>query len=271
MTGRMRVIDRWRTRLTANQRSAAECPAHRRWVHRIYVRVYRFLISCYGAGEWQPDTDAESAPGEEPSRMEFVDNTEGAQGTRPKSADRIRATLDAVHDARENPPSAGKRGFGLNYSDWVAVASKSSLVSPRRLVQLLCSYGLEARQVRRGDDVIVEVFAGRLDEAMELLERHRPSLRIRRRSARRPQAAQPGRSEAEEHGLCHAACFGGFVGAVVGALPMLLLMGVLDAVWSPRSSSAGGTIATLVYSIGWGIFVLVGAIAGVWRYYKRTN
>ena len=261
MTGRMRVVDRWRTRLTANQRSAAECPAHRRWVHKIYVRVYRFLISCYGAGEWQPDADAESAPGEEPSRMEFVDNTEGAQGARPKSADRIRATLDAVHDARENPPSAGKRGFGLKYSDWVAVASKSSLVSPGRLVQLLCSYGLEARQVRRGDDVIVEVFAGRLDEAMELLECHRPSLRIASRHRR----------ERVIEDIIRNACFGGFVGAVVGALPMLLMMGVLDAVWSLRSSSAGGTIATVVYSIGWGIFALAGAIVGVWRYYKTSN
>ncbi len=50
MTGRMRIVDRWRTRLTANQRIAAECPAHRRWVHQVYVQVYGFLISCYGAG-----------------------------------------------------------------------------------------------------------------------------------------------------------------------------------------------------------------------------
>lgn len=259
MSARTRIVERWRTRLAESQRRVDGCSAHRRWIHQIYVRVYRFLISCYAVDEWRTDADADRGPDADASRMEFVDNTEGERGTRPKSAERIRATLDAVRDAMENPPKPGQRS-GLESRDWVAVASLSSLVSPKRLVRLLRLNDIEARQVRRGDDVIVEVLAGQRDEAMELLERHRPSLKIQPLHIRREKAID---------NVARNVCFGGFVGVVVGFLPMLLLMLILDEVLQPRSSSAGEAIFSTVILIGWGTFILVGAIVAVWRYYKR--
>jgi hypothetical protein len=192
--------------------------------------------------------------------MEFVDNTEGEKGCRPKSAERIRATLDAVHEARENPPSPGQRTGGLEFNDWVAVSSESGHVSPRRLVRLLRLNDIEARQVRRGDDVIVEVFAGRHEEALELLERHRPNLRIPRGYSSRREVIRQ---------YLHEASLGGFVGAVVGLLPMLVLMLILDEVLRPRSSSAGAAVFSAVLAIGWGAFILVGAIVAIWRYSRK--
>ena len=168
MSARTRIVDRWRTRLAESQQRVVGCPAHRRWIHHVYSRVYRFLIACYGIDEWQTDGDADCDRDTGASRMEFVDNTRSEQGTPPKSAERIRATLDAVHDARENQPQPGKRGGGLEFDDWIAVASESGLVSPRRFVRLLRLNDIESRQVRRGDDVIVEVFAGRREEASGL-------------------------------------------------------------------------------------------------------
>jgi len=272
MSARTRIVERWRTRLAESQRRVDGCPVHRRWIHQIYARIYRFLISCYGVGEWRSDADADRDGEADASRMEFVDNTEGEQGTRPKSAERIRATLDAVRDAMENPSKPGQLSGGLQFTDWVAVASESSRVSPSRLVRLLRLNDIEARQVRRGDDVIVEVFAGRREDAMKLLESHRPSLVIQRRNRRGivPIITTSRQMGVFDHIIGHA-CFGGFVGAIIGALPMLLLALVLDAVYSPRSSSSGDTIVTAVLSIGWGAFAAIGAVVSVFRYCKSGH
>ncbi len=262
MSARTRIVDRWRTRLAESQQRVVGCPAHRRWIHHVYSRVYRFLIACYGIDEWQTDGDADCDRDTGASRMEFVDNTRSEQGTPPKSAERIRATLDAVHDARENQPQPGKRGGGLEFDDWIAVASESGLVSPRRFVRLLRLNDIESRQVRRGDDVIVEVFAGRREEASEILEANRPSLRIRPRNRRGSVAILRGIGNV---------CFGGFMGGVAGFLPMVLLIIVLDAVLQPRSSASAGAVFSTVIWIGWGVFVLGGMFVCLWRSCTRKT
>jgi len=250
MSAQTRIVERWRARLAESRQRVAECPAHRRWVHQIYARIYQFLISCYGIGEWRTDEDADRSPDVETSHMEFVDNTVGEHGARPKSAERIRATLDAVHEARGNAPSPGQRG-SLEYADWIAVASQSGAVSPKRFIRLLRLNDIESRQVRRGDDVIVEVYAGRREEAMELLERHRAELRLSRR-----------------RGLCamllgpENAHSGGIAGAVLGIPWMLLVVGIIDSEYSLRTSPRGGLILWSVFAVGWISCILVGAIWG---------
>jgi predicted lysophospholipase L1 biosynthesis ABC-type transport system permease subunit len=96
---------------------------------------------------------------------------------------------------------------------------------------------------------------------MELLERHRPNLRIpRRHSGRRESIRQ----------YFHNASLGGFVGAVVGLLPMLVLMLILDHVLPPSpSSSAGEAVFSTVLAIGWGAFIITGAIVAVWRFFRK--
>jgi hypothetical protein len=256
MASRSQLVEGWRVVLAENQRLLTEGSPRRRWIRQIYVQLYRFLVSCYGGEDWQADAEREGTGEGQPSRMEFVDHTLGEKGTQPRSAERIRATLDAVHAACDTPWPRGTLSGGLRDTDWIAVASESSLVSPRRLVLLLRVNGLTARQVRRGDDVIVEVHAAQREEAMGVLERNRTWLRISRRD----------RSRWHSIDRCIGnACFGAFVGAVVGAVPMMLLTGIIDAVQSSTPSPIGRT----VLAIGWGCFVLGGAIVAVWRHLRK--
>ncbi len=255
MVSRSQLVESWRARLVENQRMLTEGSPRRRWIRKIYVRVYDFLISCYGGEDWQADEEREGSDEGQPSRMEFADYTQGAEGVRPKSTERIRATLNAVHAACDAPPAAGELSGGLSYRDWIAVASESGLLSPDRCVRLLESHGLVARKVTRGDDVIVEVYAGQRSDAMELLEDHRPKLRVVRRSRQR-----------HRHGSRRSISVlgGGAAGAFFGIPVGLIIAGILDSQFDLRLSPTGGHILWAAFTIAWAISIGIGVLVGMW-------
>jgi len=101
MTAREQLVRRWQTRLDENQALLEGSSPRSRWLRRLYVRVYRFLLSCYAAGDWQADTpdrtatDVEAAVGPPKSRMELTDlraDTEGAPRSCRHVASRSRAS-----------------------------------------------------------------------------------------------------------------------------------------------------------------------------------
>src|SRR5262245_52078179 len=90
MTTREQLIDRWQTQLADSEVQAES--GSRRWLWQMRVRLYRFLLLCYGSGEWKSSTPLESDLGADKAiaRQPFIDNTESMRGLAPKSAERIR-------------------------------------------------------------------------------------------------------------------------------------------------------------------------------------
>jgi hypothetical protein len=256
MASRSQLVEGWRLRLAENRRLLTEGAPRRRWIRQIYIHIYAFLVSCYGGEDWRADQEREGTSEGQPTRMEFVDHTLGEKGAQPKSAERIRATLDAVHAACDSPPASGELSDGLRYEDWIAVASESGLLSPDRCVRLLKRHGLVARKVRRGDDVIVEVYAGQRSKAMKLLEDHEPALKIVPRSRQRSRRAI---------GVVGGGVAGAFLGIPVG----LLLAGILDKEYELRLSPTGGQILWAVFTVSWLCSIVVGVLVGVWSNRRR--
>jgi hypothetical protein len=178
------LIQRWTTRLADAEAQLARAAPRSLWWHHVSVRLYRFLLACYGAGDWRPEEDTESGDAgdrERPSTAELVDNVGVLDGKRPKNVAQMRQVLDEIHGA--NPPATAGPLTRAAYQDgWVAATAESAHVQPRRCVRWLREHGIKARAVRRGDDVIVEVHGGDLEQAVRLIEDARERLHTRNRS-----------------------------------------------------------------------------------------
>jgi len=149
------------------------------------VRLYRFLLACYGSGDWQADEETLAEDDEAPqssSAMPLVEQGGPWEGKPPKAGDSIRTTLEQIHAANEGAASADSITVAGGQPTWVAATAQSAGISPRRCCSLLRGRGTQARLVQRGDDVIVEVPRDDLDEALRLIDQRREYLRIRRES-----------------------------------------------------------------------------------------
>ena len=169
---RNELISDWREELAAAGGSAKQ-PQRPAWIARMRVRLYRFLLACYGDGGWTAD---------EP--QEFValgDATVSASGAaeRPltgkpaKSLGQIRSVLQAVAGAQGAALAPGPLTQGLPPESWVVVAAASSKLRTGRCYELLRARGLHVRVSDRGDDQMVEVPACERQEAFEIIERNR--------------------------------------------------------------------------------------------------
>jgi hypothetical protein len=179
MFSRQAVIDRWQQCLAESELFSAELPSRFSFYHRVRVRLYRFLLACYGSGDWRADEAAPNEAGELPlpSPMPLVETAGPLAGKPPKTGESIRTVLEHIHTANEGAASATSVAAGQ--PTWVAATARSAGLSPQRCCQLLRRRGGQARLVRRGDDVIVEVPRDDLDKALQLIARHREQLRIR--------------------------------------------------------------------------------------------
>ncbi len=110
MFSRQAVIDRWQQCLADAESLAAEPPSRFSFYHRMRVRLYHFLLACYGSGEWQggssptPAEDDESSPPS--SAMPLVEDGGPWEGKPPKAGDSIRTVLEHIHAANEGTASA---------------------------------------------------------------------------------------------------------------------------------------------------------------------
>jgi hypothetical protein len=193
MFRRQAVIDRWQQCLAEAESLAAGPPSRFSFYYRMRVRLFRFLLACYSSGDWRVDDsacEAEDADDDDfaqrPSAMPFVAEPGEWDGKPPKAGDSIRTALEHIHAANEGAASAASMTEAGGESGWIAATAQSAGISPQRCCRLLRGRGTQARQVRRGDDVIVEVPRDDLDKALRLIAERRRELRIRRQDAPLP-------------------------------------------------------------------------------------
>lgn len=121
MNARQHLVEEWKANLAANAQDDLGREGRFGWFRQVYTRVYRFLISYYGEGEWRGLGDDDALPST--SRMPFVDYRPTTDGLVPKSADRIRATLDSIHDSNPGIAMPGTTQ-GVGDDTWVVVAAR---------------------------------------------------------------------------------------------------------------------------------------------------
>lgn len=173
-TARDKLVADWRQQLHAAQDALANSP-RQAWLARMRVRLYRFLLRCYGKANWR------TSPTPHESEGIVFDQPEARflHGKPAKSPGKIQAVLKSVANAQTRAPLLGELAKGLDPDSWVVIASASAHVDTARLVDILNRRGVTARTAVCGDDVLVQVPACERDGAMELVERYRD--RVRRR------------------------------------------------------------------------------------------
>ena len=167
-TTRDQLISDWRQQLAAAEESASATP-RLAWLARMQVRLYRFLLACYGGSDWQPPAEPRDS-----SPLVF-DSAEAKSldGKPAKSITEIRSVLTAVAKAQDDPHAPGPLAGGLDYDSWVVVAAASSKLKTAWCAELLAKAGLHPRRSYRGDDELVEVPAHERHEAFEIVEQNR--------------------------------------------------------------------------------------------------
>ena len=161
------LIGDWRRELAAAEESVAASP-RLAWLSRMKVRLYRFLLACYGGGQWQ------TGPPHRP--MPLVIDTAGADaldGKPARSGSEIRSVLAAVAKAQDGSYAPGPLAGGLDHDSWVVVAAASSKLKIGQCARLLAAAGLHPRTNFRGDDLMVEVPAHERHTAFEIVEQNR--------------------------------------------------------------------------------------------------
>ncbi len=165
------LISDWRERLASAEECAGTSPRSA-WLARMRIRLYRFLLACYGNSAWEP-------PAEPRSRSPLVFDSAEAKlldGKPAKSLGQIRSVLTSVAKAQDATHAPGPLAGGLDVDSWVVVAAASSKLKVDRCVDLLAKAGLHPRLCQRGDDQTVEVPAHERHEAFDVVERHRARL-----------------------------------------------------------------------------------------------
>jgi len=190
-TTRDQLIADWRKRLDAASEVPAEPTSRAAWLVRLRLRLYRFLLSLYGEGDWTAPADAVSvrrgSPDPAAALTEGLTPVECAPeppltGKPAKTIDSIRAVLNSVAVARENRPNVGPLAAGINRDDWVLVASVSRGFDPELTAAALLSKGIVSRVLSRQHDVTVEVRAYHETGAVELITSQCTRLALRPRS-----------------------------------------------------------------------------------------
>jgi hypothetical protein len=176
MTTRQELRQRWEMGLEANAGQSEE-GSRFQWIRLVYLRIYRFLISRYGGGDWRVDSvDGTDVEGVElaSSPMPFVDHTDNAIGLEPKSHELIRDKLAAIHDANEDRQTPGATQ-GLSGQDWVVVASSKRRQTADRIQNKLRAHGFQVRKMNRTTDYGIEVRYAEFAKALLALQEADPS------------------------------------------------------------------------------------------------
>ncbi|HUG66976.1 MAG TPA: hypothetical protein VMM76_04445 [Pirellulaceae bacterium] len=187
MDTRQQLVEDWKAKLAASSQPPVECGERFAWVRQVYARIYRFLISCYGEGEWRGAGDDSSLNADSQStvsRMPFVECVPTSDGLLPKSPERIRAALESIHGSNPGIATPGTM-TGVSDDAWVVVAARKYLKSARAVHRRLMVCGIEARLQNRTTDTAIVVRYGEFDQALEVIERVGRDKQIRIRIRRR--------------------------------------------------------------------------------------
>lgn len=170
-TTRDELVHDWRERLSAAEATTASSPRSA-WLARMQIRLYRFLLACYGTSNWEPP----ARPAEHSPLVFDSAEAKSLDGKPARSLAEIRSVLGSVAKAQDETPMPGPLAGGLDHDSWVVVAAASSKLKVHRCIDLLVKAGLHPRLCQRGDDQTVEVPAHERRDAFDVVERHRPTL-----------------------------------------------------------------------------------------------
>lgn len=180
MDTRLQLVEEWKAKLEANSHPPDENGERFAWIRQVYTRIYRFLISCYGEGEWRADDDASSLNTDSwstASRMPFVEEVSTSDGLLPKSPERIRAALESIHGHNPGIATPGTT-VGVEEDTWVVAAAQKKAKFARTIRRRLVACGIEARLLNRTTDIAVVVRYKDFQEAVTVVQAIGPPTRI---------------------------------------------------------------------------------------------
>jgi hypothetical protein len=186
---REKLVADWQARLAAAGETSAEPPSRAAWLARLRLRLYRFLLSLYGEGEWNAaqETDTErraASPG-------IPDIETPLAGKPAKDASTIRAAIRKVAQAQDSWIAAGPLVHGIDRDQWVVVATRASGIDPQLAAAALAAKGMPARIEPYGRDFAVKVQVQHGMAASEFVLAHRSELIFR------PRPVRPARNQRE--------------------------------------------------------------------------
>ena len=181
-TTREQLVADWREQLAMAEASAMG-PLQQAWLARMRVRLYSFLLACYGEGQWRAD---ERPDNEERTSVMLAAADEQLHGKPARSAGQIRAVLKTVANAQDDPHAPGPLASGLDPDSWIVVATAHARFSTERCLRLLRDAGIYARVGFQGRDKVVEVPAPLRQQAFTTIERNKHLLRVARRRQSEP-------------------------------------------------------------------------------------
>ncbi len=179
MVSRLDLLADWQRKLAAAE-SAADVGSRGGWLARMQIRLYHFLLSCYGSGDWRgepPNTPFA------PTNNRFSPMGSGEllgpplEGKSAKSSDQIRLAIKQIASAQGNPPTAGPLAKGIAPSNWIIAGTYRNRRFAEAGLLLLQHHALTARMRRQRRETIIEVWASERDEALALLGALRAHLR----------------------------------------------------------------------------------------------
>jgi hypothetical protein len=129
------------------------------WLRKAYARIYRFLLSQYGA---TPPREVESPP------MPFVDCTEELEGKAARSLGEIRHTLKHIS---ANQPLDAIASAPREQEIWVTVAVEDKRLCVPACLEWLGRQGIDCRVVQEGRRRVVRVRREQAGEAFRLIAR----------------------------------------------------------------------------------------------------
>ena len=177
MSTRLELVGDWRRRL-ADAEGSASGTSNLTWLHRMQMRLYRFLLSCYGKKDWRADKESAAVDG----AREVWPDVEPSGGKPLRPIEKMRVVLTAIAKAQDHPAKAGPLQRGLFADDWMVLTSGRK-IRAEEYVELLGRERVDARIVHLGRDRAVEVQAGQFHYAKAVLQRATSEKGLRRRSS----------------------------------------------------------------------------------------
>jgi hypothetical protein len=163
------IIADWHSRLAEASQTSVEPSSSPAWLVRLRVRLYQFLISLYGDGDWQA-TCGPSTKHDPSAAVDQADEPTDWQGKPAKDLTAIRAVLKTVAQAGSSQIIPGSFAEGTGPDAWVAVATLNGGIHPLRCASLLKASQITVRWLNRSDDVTIEVRAKDETNAAKIIQ-----------------------------------------------------------------------------------------------------
>jgi hypothetical protein len=176
---RERLVADWRNALSEASAAADGAGSQAAWIARLRVRLYRFLLSLYGDGQWNGPS-----PEALPERHLAGDSDEPLplEGKPAKSLDAIRTALRSVRGACEATPQRGPLIDGCGNEAWVVVASSSNGIDADKCGEFLKQCGIMPRVVHGEAEATVAVRSLHETIARRVMANNRRRFKLRRQA-----------------------------------------------------------------------------------------